>query len=42
MTYGRALAIGRAKHPVIYSQDDDIIHSPRTSPRSSPSTSPVS
>jgi hypothetical protein len=28
MTYGRALAVKRAKHPVIYSQDDDIIHSP--------------
>ena len=28
MTYGRALAIGRGKHAVIYSQDDDIIHSP--------------
>jgi hypothetical protein len=26
MTYGRALAIGRAKNPIIYSQDDDIIH----------------
>jgi len=28
MTYGRVLAITRAKHPVIYSQDDDIVHSP--------------
>lgn len=28
MTYGRVLAITRAAHPVIYSQDDDIVHSP--------------
>lgn len=28
MTYGRALAVERAKHPIVYSQDDDIIHSP--------------
>lgn len=28
MTYGRALAIERAKHRVIYSQDDDILHTP--------------
>lgn len=27
MTYGRALAVYRTKYPVIYSQDDDIIHS---------------
>ena len=27
MTYGRCLAIARAKHPIIYSQDDDLIHS---------------
>lgn len=28
MTYGRALAVERASNPVIYSQDDDIIHTP--------------
>jgi len=28
MTYGRCLAVERAKHPVIFSQDDDLIHSP--------------
>ena len=28
MTYGRVLALERAQHPVIYSQDDDIIHTP--------------
>lgn len=28
MTWGRACAVARAKHPVIYSQDDDIIHTP--------------
>lgn len=28
MTYGRALAVERAKHDVIFSQDDDIVHSP--------------
>lgn len=28
MTYGRALAVARAKHRVIYSQDDDIVHTP--------------
>ena len=28
MTYGRCLAIERAKHQIIYSQDDDLIHSP--------------
>ena len=27
MTYGRVLAVCRAKHEVIYSQDDDLIHS---------------
>jgi hypothetical protein len=27
MTYGRVLAVRRAKHEVIYSQDDDLIHS---------------
>jgi hypothetical protein len=26
-TYGRVLALARAKHPVIWSQDDDIVHS---------------
>ena len=28
MTFGRCLAIERAKHDIIYSQDDDLIHSP--------------
>jgi glycosyltransferase involved in cell wall biosynthesis len=28
MTYGRALAVDRARNRVIYSQDDDIIHTP--------------
>lgn len=28
MTYGRSLAVARAKHPIIFSQDDDIVHSP--------------
>jgi hypothetical protein len=27
MTWGRALAVEQARYPVIYSQDDDIIHS---------------
>lgn len=26
MTYGRALALSRAKHRIIYSQDDDLLH----------------
>lgn len=28
MTYGRILAISRARNQIIYSQDDDIIHTP--------------
>lgn len=28
MTYGRVRALERAAHPVIYSQDDDIVHTP--------------
>jgi hypothetical protein len=27
MTYGRTLALARCKHPIVYSQDDDIVHS---------------
>lgn len=27
MTYGRVLALERAKYPIVFSQDDDIIHS---------------
>lgn len=33
MTYGRALAIGQAKNPIIYSQDDDIVHTPENQQR---------
>ena len=33
MTYGRALAVSRAKNKVIYSQDDDLIHSPENQAR---------
>jgi hypothetical protein len=28
-TYGRSLATLRARHPVVYSQDDDIVHTPQ-------------
>lgn len=28
MTYGRVLAAGKARSEIVYSQDDDIIHSP--------------
>jgi len=27
-TYGRVLGAARARHPIIYSQDDDIVHTP--------------
>jgi hypothetical protein len=33
MTYGRALAVACAKHDVIYSQDDDVIHTPEDQAR---------
>lgn len=29
MTFGRVLALKRCKHKVIYSQDDDIVHTPK-------------
>lgn len=32
-TWARTLAIGRAKHPVIWSQDDDIVHTPENQQR---------
>lgn len=33
MTWGRALATFRANHSIIYSQDDDILHSPENQQR---------
>jgi hypothetical protein len=33
MTYGRVLALERTKHSIIYSQDDDIIHTPENQQR---------
>jgi glycosyltransferase involved in cell wall biosynthesis len=33
MTYGRVLALDRCKHDVIYSQDDDIVHTPENQQR---------
>lgn len=33
MTFGRTLAIKRARHRVIYSQDDDIVHPPENQMR---------
>jgi hypothetical protein len=32
-TYGRHLAVALAKHPVIWSQDDDIVHTPENQQR---------
>ena len=33
MTYGRVLAAMRASHQVVYSQDDDIVHTPESQAR---------